>query len=249
MAKKKNKVVAIIQARMASSRLPGKALLPLGPNNKSVLWWMLKRASLAKLVDEAVIATTLDRTNQPIRKAFLGQTWSWIGDENDVMGRVLWVAKKTNADIIVDLTGDCPLVDPIHIDNLIKILLNWEYEYVSNCVPERTWPDGLDIQIYWTKILKRCKKIFNPPQHCGWNIAQHPRIFDSYCNIAHGDMYWPELGLTLDTPEDYKLLKIIFKKFGRNPKFHVEDVILFLKLHPELVEINSSVRRKTPKEG
>ena len=249
MAKKKNKVVAIIQARMASSRLPGKALLPLGLNNNSVLWWMLKRASLAKLVDEAVIATVLSNPNCPIRDAFPDQTYSWAGNENDVMGRVLWVAKKTNAEIIVDLTGDCPLVDPIHIDNLIKILLNWEYEYVSNCVPERTWSDGLDIQIYCTKILKRCKEIFNPSQHCGWNIGQHPKIFDGSCNIAHGDMYWPELGLTLDTTEDYKLLKIIFNKFGHNPKFHIEDVICFLKLHPELVEINSSVRRKIPEEG
>ena len=248
MAKKNPKIVAIIQARMASNRLPGKALLPLGPNNNSVLWWMLKRASLARLVDEAVIATVLSNSNRPIQEAFPDQTYSWAGDENDVMGRVLWVAKKTNADIIVDLTGDCPLIDPVHIDNLIKILLNWEYEYVSNCVPERTWPDGLDIQVYWTKILKQCKEIFNPSQHCGWNIGQR-KIFDSYCNIARGVMNWPELGLTLDVKEDYKLLKIIFNKFGHKPKFHVENIILFLKLRPELVEINKSIRRKTPEEG
>jgi len=251
MVGKNHRIVAIIQARMASSRLPGKVLLPLGPNNKSVLWWMLKRASLAKLVDEAVIATVLSDSNRLIREAFPQQTWSWAGNENDVMGRVLWVAKQTNADIIVDLSADCPIVDPRHIDYLIKNLLNinFNYEYVSNCAPIRSWPDGLDIQVYWTKTLKKCKNVLNPSQHCGWNIGQHSEIFNIWCNIAMGYMLWPEFGLTLDTPRDYKLLKIIFNIFCLNPGFHVEDVICFLRSHPELVEINKSVRRKTPEEG
>ncbi len=245
---KKPKVVAIIQARMASERLPGKVLLPLGPNDNSVLWWMLKRASSAILVDEAVIATVLNNSNRPIREAFPDQTYSWAGNENDVMGRVLWVAEKTNADIIIDLSADCPLVDPRHIDKLIEILLNSEHEYVSNCI-YRDWVDGADIQIYWTKTLQKCKKIFNPKQHCGWNIGQHPDIFNTNHWAAPKYYHRPELGLTLDTSKDYELLKIIFNKFGHNSNFHIEDVVCYLDYHPELVKINKSVRRKTPEEG
>jgi len=248
MVGKNHRIVAIIQARMASSRLPGKVLLPLGPDDNSVLWWMLKRTSLAKLVDEAVIATTLNHSNQPIRKAFSQQTWSWAGNENDVMSRVLWVAKKTNADIIVDLSSDCPLVDPRHIDYLIETLLDYEREYMSNCI-YRNWPDGLDIQVYLTKTLQECKRLFAPKQHCGWNIAQQTKTFDIDHWDAPSDMHWPELGLTLDTPEDYKLLKIIFDKFGHNPNFYVEDIIYYLREYPELVEINKKVRRKMPEEG
>lgn len=245
----KPKIVAIIQARMASTRLPGKVLLPLGPDNKSVLWWMSKRASLAELVDEVVIATTKNNSNDPIRDAFPFHVFSWSGNEDDVIGRVLWTAKKTDADIIVDLTSDCPMVDPRHIDYLINILINNEEggDYISNCI-YRNWPDGLDIQVYWTGVLKRCQKLFNPSQHCGWNIAQHGEVFDR-CHWQAPDKYnCPKLGLTLDTPKDYELLKRIFNKFGHDPGFKVEDVIDFLIENPGWIT-NKNVKRKTPEEG
>ena len=251
MAKKKPKIVAIIQARMASSRLPGKVLLPLGPDDNSALWWMAKRAGLAKLVDEVVVATTQAESNIPILD-FCGRNgvsyYAYGGNENDVIGRVLAAAKFYEADIIVDLTGDCPLVDPRHIDFLIETLLEGEYDYASNCI-WRDWPDGLDIQVYLTKTLQKCKKIFAPKQHCGWNIAQQTKIFDTDHWNAPPDMHWPELGLTLDTLEDYKLLKFIFYFFSYELDFQTEDIIYFLRAHPELVEINKKIQRKTPEEG
>jgi len=252
----KSKVVAIIQARMQSSRLPGKVLLPLAGH--SVLWWMVKRASLAKLVDEIVIATTINPANDPIRfkkyfgKESLSVDWnifSYNGIEDDVIGRVLDCADEYKADIIVDLTADCPMVSPHNIDTLIKLLLKYDFDYVSNCII-RSWPDGLDIQVYKTEALQECKDLFSPQQHCGWNIAQYPVIFKTqHYGAPNADMCWPELGLTLDTPEDYELLKIIFDIFGMNPGFHIENVIEFLIQNPHLVEINKSVRRKAPEEG
>lgn len=266
--KNKPRIVAIIQARMQSKRLPGKVLLPLA--GKPVLWWMLKRASLAKSVNEIVIATTDNPTNRPIldlvqRKTkdipILHSCFIYDGDEEDVLSRVLAAASYFKADIIVDLTADCPMIDPQHIDYLIEILLrdnNLDYvsdcvyrnlDYVSNCV-YRDWIDGADLQIYWTDALMKLKRIFNPPNHVGWNITRHLETFNVQHWKAPKDMHLPDWGLTLDEYSDYKLLQLIFNKFGENPGFKLEDVIYFLKDNPKLLEINKKVKRKNPeKEG
>jgi len=244
------KTVAIIQARMRSSRLPGKVILPLA--NKSVLWWIVTRIKQAKMVDEIIIATTTHKSNNDIIKkgnipagcAF----FRYDGDENDVIGRVIACAEWAKADIIVDITGDCPLIDPAHIEYLLYHVLTYGYDYASNCV-DRSWPDGLDIQVYKTHILKEVKDRFNPVHHAGWNIAQHPKEFKIYSWLAPIFMHWPELGLTLDTPEDYELLKIIFNQFNGDVSFAAENVVMFLRNNPALLEINKKIKRKTPEEG
>ena len=253
------KVVAIIQARMSSTRLPGKVLLSLA--GEPVLWWMAKRASLADSVDRVVIATTARSQNDPICihekqgvNRFPAYVYRYAWEEDDVIGRVISTAEAHGADIIVDITADCPCIDPRHIDKLIKKLKmrlnsNLEhFDYVSNDIVDRSWPNGLDIQCYWTRTLQRCKDLFNPQKHCGWNIAQHPEAFNIYHWQAPPLMYFPDLGLTLDTPEDYELLKIIFDKFGHNPAFSAEGVVDFLVKNPELIKINSSVQRKVSEE-
>ena len=257
----KPKVVAIIQARMSSTRLPGKVLLPLA--GKPVLWWIAKRALLAEFVDVAVIATTWDSKNDPIN-GFCNYEgvfddidkgcvlYRYTGKENDVIGRVIAAANFRRADIVVDITADCPAIDPKHIDKLIKklkMLKDQNLDYVSNDVVSRSWPDGLDIQVYWTDALIKCKRLFNPQQHCGWNIAQHPEVFNIHHWRARPSMRWPELGLTLDTLEDYEMLKVLFDKFGKDDSgFSAETVIKFLKKNREYIT-NADVRRKTPEEG
>lgn len=244
------KTVAIIQARMRSTRLPGKALLPLA--GRPVLWWIAARILYSNAVDNVVVATTNHKANNPIVEngylPFGCQVFQYNGEEDDVIGRVIACAKWAKADIIVDITGDCPMVDPRHIDYLVSYVTKFNYDYASNCV-KRTWPDGLDIQVYKTDALERVKVLFHPKQHCGWNIAQHREAFKLYNRIASNFIHWPELGLTLDTPEDYELLKIIFDKFGKDIAFKVEDVVMFLKNNPDLLKINKNVKRKTPEEG
>lgn len=246
----KPKVVAIIQARMASSRLPSKVLLPLGPDNKSVLWWMATRAGLAKLVDEVYIATTADLLNDEIDLCdnIVNGIYRYHGQEDDVIGRVLSCAEYANADIIVEISADCPLVDPRHINYLLETLLESKYEYVSNCVPERSWPDGLDVQVYWTKVLKRCQKIIMPQHHVGWNIGIRAGTFDCCNCIAPPSMHFPQWGLTLDEESDYELLRVLFNRFGADSNFDVEDVIKYLIQNPKLLEINKKVRRKDPEK-
>lgn len=248
----KPKVVAIIQARMQSTRLPGKVLLPLAGH--SVLWWLVKRVSLATLVDRIIIATTINPANDPIlRKAteeMLSECciYRYSGEEDDVIGRVISAAKYSGADIIVDITGDCPMVDPRHIDACIRGLDDL-HDYTSNDVIFRSWPDGLDVQAYWTKALEKCIEKFNPKQHAGWNIGSRYEHFRCRSWPAPPEFNWAELGLTLDTPEDYELLKILFELFGKDPGFSAESVIRYLRHNPQLIAINSSVRRKAPEEG
>ena len=250
----KPKVVAVIQARMRSTRLPGKVLLPLGPDNKSVLWWMATRASLADSVDEVWVATTIDPENQPLCRPekgrkfkFPNNVFRYNGDEDDVIGRVLACAKFAKADIIIDLTADCPMIDPGHIDCLVRLLKKAKYDYASNCI-YRDWPDGLDIQVYWTKTLEDCIKLFNPKQHAGWNIHRYPSTFDCHHYIAPPEMHRPALGLTLDTKEDYAMLVRLFNKFGGDPAFTAEEVVGFLRENPDWIT-NKEIRRKSPEEG
>ena len=244
------KTTAIVQARMNSTRLPGKALLPLA--GKPVLWWICARCLLAKRINKVVVATTNNVSNASIAdRHYLPygcEVFRYKGNEDDVIGRVLAAANYAEADIIVDITGDCPMIDPRHIDRLIKMLIKHDLDYVSNCV-RRTWPDGLDVQVYKTEALAQTIGLYNPKQHAGWNIAQHPEVFKIMNWPASPDMHWPDLGLTLDTREDYVLLQILFREFGSDPGFAIEDVIKFLRANPELVEINKGIRRKTPEEG
>lgn len=248
------KITAIIFARMRSTRLPGKVLCNLA--RKSPLWWMVNRCLYSSCINDVVIATTNNPENKPINdhiEYYFGNSdqvkvFNYRGGENDVMGRMIAAAEQNNTDIIVDLTADCPLIDPRHIDYLIEQLLNNDYDYTANCI-ERSWPDGFDIQVYYTDVLKECKKIFNPEHHVGINIGHNPEYFAAWNWLAPPGMHYPEWGLTLDTQEDYKLLKIIFDKFGSDIFFHVGHVVEYLKKNPELLKINSSIKRKEIWEG
>jgi len=230
------KTVAIIQARVGSSRLPGKVLLPLA--GKCSLDWCITRILGAKCVDEICVATT----TAPQDNAIVYHMGKWAtvailrGPENDVMGRTLEAAKKTGADIIVDVTSDCPMVDPGHINYLHRTLLNFDMDYVSN-VMERSWPDGLDVQIYRTAAFE---KLSEPKtrvhhgyigyevvkEHSGWNFIGHKDNFRTLNWEAPEEMNHPEWRWTLDTPEDWRRLNRIINSMvaSYGEAYHTEDV-------------------------
>lgn len=256
--KRKPNVVAIIQARMRSTRLPGKVLMPL--NGLPVLYWMLKRVSAAEMVDRIIIATTWDESNRLIRRLRVDvsetacqierpwRVFSYPGEEDDVIGRMISAAKSADADIVVEITADCPMIDPRHIDVVVNQLIMHNADYISNDVVERSWPDGLDVQAYWIDALMRCDRIVKPAHHCGWNIGASP-MFNKLNWQAPPQYNWPQLGLTLDTAEDYGMLCFLFKRFAeKNALFCVEDIIDFLKFNSEYIT-NAKVKRKGPDEG
>lgn len=256
------KITAIIQVRMGSTRLPCKAMLSLA--GKPALWHMLERVSNSQYVDEIVVATTQDQLDNRIgllqwemqRDVDAHSNWKIHRGPIEVMERMLGcveAAGMSGADVIVELTGDCPMVDPRHIDDLIGMYMqqNSRIDVVTN-VNSRTWPDGLDILIFSREALERINRIEKDPvlrNHVGWNMLQYPELFTTLNWLAPEEYHWPELRLTLDTAEDYVFLSHMFDKFYTWDKpFQVEDIIKYLRKHSEEVT-NKNVRRKKPEEG
>lgn len=248
------KTTAIIQVRMASTRLPGKAMLPLA--GKPSIQHMIERVGYCKSVDEILIATTTDPADEVFANLSIDQKIPvsfFAGHPTNVMERITKAALYSETDIIVGLTADCPMIDPKHIDFLLDMhYLNPHCDVITNVWP-RTWPDGLDILIFSREALKKVNKIVTDPvlrNHVGWNMLQYPDEFTHWNWAAPDlDLHWPELGLTLDELEDYRFLDMIFRKFYNSDEpFSAEEVIRWLRKDGHWI-INANVRRKKPEEG
>lgn len=245
------KIVATIEARMTSTRLPGKVLMPLAgePN----LSRHVERIRRSKYVDEVVIATTTNPPDDAIEAlAHTLKCGVWRGSENNVLERVLEAAQSVNADIIVEVTGDCPLVDWRHVDHLIELYVNGGYDYVANNM-ERTFPRGFDVQVFSVKTLAEVNTLTNDPtdqEHVAFYIYNHPERYKLHNWSAEGNMLRRELRVTLDTREDYELLNLIFEKLlPQNQDFSAEDVVDLFNREPELAHINAEVKQKKPGGG
>jgi spore coat polysaccharide biosynthesis protein SpsF len=240
------KVGAIIQARMTSSRLPGKVLLPLF--DKPVLQHIIERLRRSKYIDDVIVACTTNEADQPIIDLCDKLECKYFrGSEDDVLSRVSEAAKLYDTDIIVEITADCPCVYWDLVDMLIE-RLDEEKDYVSN-VMNRTLPRGLDVQVFWTKTLERvAEEIDNDVdrQHVSTWIYKNPKNYGKYRteNFALSDVDYSNLRLTLDTEEDYALLKFMYEAFEGNV-FSIGDILNLFKVYPELPLINSHVPQKS----
>jgi len=246
--------IAIVQARMNSSRLPGKALLDL--DGKPALERVVSRLKKCKLVDDIIIATT-PTSNEIIAWCSANKVRFFVGNESDVLGRVFAAAEP--ADIIIDITADCPLIDHEVVDLCIETMLDQKLDYVSNTII-RTYPDGFDVQVYSYKVLMELDRVVENKthrKHTGWNVLEYMEIFDAnkfvnglhIGNITADEEYqYPDIRVTLDTEEDYLLLEAIFEHFQRHD-FGYKQVIDLLKSRPSLLEINKNIKAKIPGEG
>tara|TARA_X000000950_G_C13852742_1_gene635251 strand:+ start:799 stop:1536 length:738 start_codon:yes stop_codon:yes gene_type:complete len=241
------KIIATIEARMNSTRLPGKVMMEIG--GIPSLGYMVNRVKQSNYIDSIVIATTTNTADTTIveyAKSMEG-IYSTRGSENDVMGRVIQAGKEYNADIIVELTGDCPMIDPNIIDKAINLFLNYEVEYVSN-VDIRSYPDGMDVQVMKLDTLidsyKRTKSSLER-EHVTLNIRRDKKRYRRIDMIAEDEVYWPDLGLTLDEDEDLKFLRLIVERLGkRAEKATCNDIVKLLKKEKELLLINQNIARK-----
>lgn len=249
--KNRKKIVATIEARMTSTRLPGKVLMPLAgePN----LTRLIERLRRSKYVDEIVVATTTNAPDDAIVTLMekIGCK-VWRGSEDNVLERVLEAAQSVNADLIVEITGDCPLIDWRHIDHLIELYLDGAYDYVANNL-ERTFPRGFDMQVFSVKTLEEVNSLTQDrvdQENVSIYIYNHPERYRLYNWVAEGKMARKELRVTLDTKEDYKLLNTVFEKLlPQDPDFSAEDVIDLFNHEPELTQINAEVKQKNPYGG
>ena len=230
---------------MTSSRLPGKVLMQAV--GKSMLEHMIERIKQARMLDGIVVATTTNKTDDPIVELAdsLGVGY-FRGSEADVLERVLGAARAHDIDIIVETTGDCPLIDPSLIDLCVKGYLNASVDYVSNIL-HRTYPVGMDIQIFATDVLADVANRTNDPndrEHVSLYIYRHPEIYSLKNIPASAAFTRADLGLTLDTQADFELLRIIFEKlYPINPSFGLSEIIALIDSNPNLANINTHVRR------
>lgn len=240
------KTCAIIEARMTSSRLPGKILLPV--LGKPLLELLVERLKRAKTLDYIIIATTSNACDDPVERLAnsLG-VGCFRGSEEDVLSRVLSAAKYHSCDIIVEITGDCPLIDPEIVDTLVTIYQQNSYDYVSN-VLKLTFPNGMDTQVFSTATLAKVEELTDDPvdhEHVSLYIYEHPEIFSLF-NYESGlpEKYW-NLRLTVDTQEDFELIKRIYETiYPKKPEFILSDIIRLLDDERELLDINRHIQQK-----
>lgn len=240
------KVAAIIQARMGSTRLPGKVLKKV--LGKTLLEYQIERVKRAKAIDEIIIATTTKESDDPIVQ--LCQQLSipyYRGSEEDVLSRYYEAATKFNVDVVVRLTSDCPIIDPNVIDKVVEHYLENKdrYDYVSNTLT-RTYPRGLDTEVMSYEVLKRVHeeaKELVYREHVTAYIYHHPDQF-RLCNVSN-EKDESKHRWTVDTEEDFLLIKNILETlYPLNPLFTLEDIIQILRDKPEWVEINAHIEQK-----
>jgi spore coat polysaccharide biosynthesis protein SpsF len=239
------KIVAIIQARMGSTRLPGKVLLDLA--GEPVLARCVERTRRAQTLDEVVVATTVQPADEAIIELCRERGWpSFRGSEDDVLDRYYGAAKEYAADVVVRITSDCPLIEPVVVDRVVREFSErWpQVDYASNIVPERTFPRGLDIEVMRFATLERAWREDDNPawrEHVTPYIYRHPEEFRLHCvvnSVDYSDMRW-----TVDTPEDLAFVRQIYGHFGHD-RFSWRDVLAVLAEHLEWMEINRDVQQK-----
>ena len=240
---------------MNSSRLPNKVLVDIG-GIKS-LDCQIQRMRKSKFIDEIVLATTVNKSDDELEKfAEKNKLPIHRGSENDVMSRILEAAQLVNGDLQVQITGDCPLIDPTIIDQVIDVYLkgNGIYDFVSNEII-RSYPIGLDCRVFPVEILANAEKICKDPIHrmhgSTYIYIGEGRESNVCKNVyAPKKLRHPEFRWTLDEMEDLKFIKKVIKHFNKRfTEFSAVELMNWLKKNPEVIEINSNVIQKNIEEG
>lgn len=260
------KIVAIIQGRMSSSRLPGKILADIA--GQPMLSRVCLRASRAQALNQIIFATTTDASDDPVAEYcdFSGIPYT-RGSLYDVLDRYYQTALQVKADVVVRITADCPVIDPELINDVVNTLLEDEYDFVCNRLPpptQRTYPIGLDVEACTFKALKKAWKEAKEPQQREHvmpyfyegaqlsvvsrqlSVGEAPRGF-KIALLNHitdfGDYRW-----TVDTPEDLEFMRAVYENFDGRDDFTWKEVLDLVHDNPELAKINANVQHKTLKD-
>ena len=235
-------VVAIVQARMDSTRLPGKTMRLVGfemPMIKALLF----RLSQSKEIDKIILATSVDISNKPLTNYVTELRYSvYQGSENNVLDRYYQAAKKFKADVVVRITGDCPLIDPKIVDDVIRAYKSSDADYVSNVNPP-TYPDGLDVEVFSFSALedawKGAETLFDCEHVTPYILNSGKFEIENVCNnIDFSDERW-----TVDEIEDYEVVKSIFDHFSPKIDFSWLKVMQLRKIDPNIFSKNRHLIR------
>lgn len=237
-------IAAIIQARIGSTRLPGKVLALI--EGKPMIWHVIERVKQSEKIDKIILAVTNRKEDKKLSKiAKKLNVDFYAGSEKDVLDRYYQAAKKYGADTILRVTGDCPLVDPKLIDKTIDFFKEGNYDHVSTAYPVATFPDGLDLWIFKFSALKKAwkeAKLQSEREHVTSYIWKNPELFKNATinnkkNLS--SMRW-----CVDEEPDLRLVRKIYEKlYSKNKAFLMQDVLDLFKKNPEFAKINSYIIR------
>lgn len=241
------RTVAIIEARMRSTRLPGKVLKPI--LGRPMLELMIERLRRVPQLDAIVIATTADASCDPIEE--LAQRLGvgcFRGSEDDVLDRVLQAARSADAELIVDLTGDCPLIDPALVSEAIETFRQAGVDYATNGLNE-PYLRGMDVQVFPRTVLEEADRATQDPadrEHVTLYIYEHPERFKLLEVRNELAVKNTHLRLTVDTPADYDLVRSIFEAlYPVNPAFGLPEIVDFFARNPAFTDLNAGIEQKS----
>ena len=234
-------VVAIIQARMSSTRLPGKVMKQIC--SRPGLGHLVDRLARSERIDKIVVATSTDKSDDVIER--------WCGEErvrvfrgslDDVLGRYYWTARAYGARTVVRVTADCPLIDPVVVDRVIDIYLSGGFDYART---DETYPNGLDAEVFSMDALLKAFNGADLPserEHVTPYIWKRPEMFaikSLVCDADHAAMRW-----TIDDMKDFTLVEAIFNGlYSKGAVFHMDEIVEFLHANPALLKINEGTKR------
>lgn len=241
-----DRVVAVVQARMQSTRLPGKSLLDVC--GKPLLQHVIERISRAPNIDDVVIATTDDPSDDPI-ESFADAVGfrAFRGSKDDVLVRYLQAAEAACADVIVRVTGDCPLIDPGLSEQVVDRYFREKVDYASNWIV-RTFPRGADTEAFsiasFQEVAKKASEKYER-EHATPYYYFHPDEFRMASIEADEELRWPELRLCVDTEDDLRLIREVYDRLGGQDNiFSILDVVRLVRQEPWLAQINAHVQQK-----
>ena len=256
----KPRVIAIIQGRMSSSRLPGKILAEIA--GQPMLQRVFTRTSRAGAVTETIFATTTDASDDPVAEYcdFSGIPFT-RGSLYDVLDRYYQTAKQAKADFVVRVTADCPVIDPALIDQVVNTLLEDDYDFVCNRLPppwSRTYPIGLDVEACTFKALENAWREAREPQHRehampyfyeGVELTHQSRTLEIGVSprgyriaLLQYTTDFGEYRWTVDTAEDLEFMRQVYSRFDGRDDFSWKDVLDLVHNEPQLVQINAAVK-------
>jgi spore coat polysaccharide biosynthesis protein SpsF len=233
-------ITIIIQARMGSTRLPGKIMKKAC--DTPLLQHLIDRVQKSKTADKIIIATTTNKSDDVIQNfCEENKIFFFRGSENDVLSRYKLTADYFNSDIVVRIVSDCPLIDPKVIDKTVNFFMDHNYDFVSNCYPlPRTYPEGYSVEVFSKKILDELYFNAKKPsdrEHVTFSLWMNPEKYSAYRVDYEKDL--SHYRFNLDYDEDYLLIKSVFEAlYPNNPDFSMEDIISWLDLHPKIFKIN-----------
>jgi spore coat polysaccharide biosynthesis protein SpsF len=242
------RTVAIVQARMGSTRLPGKVLLPL--LGEPMLVHVMRRLARARTLDATVLATTTLPSDDALAALAGEEAWPVVrGSADDLLDRYLQAAREHDADVVVRVTSDCPLIDPEVVDRVVEAFRTEAADYASNTLEPRTYPRGLDVEVVSRTALERAGREDGRPEwreHATPYIYRHPELFRLLRVPFERDESAERW--SVDTPEDYDVVRGIYEALGRDD-FTWLEALAVVPANPSWSRANRSVEQKTVAGG